>query len=134
MDNEELIAQIGKMQSISEEVANALRKIKREYFIPEEFRDKAYFDAPLPIGKNQTISAPSMVAYMLEKAELKKGMDVLDIGAGSGWLAGLIAEIMGKNGRLTTVEMHYDLMEKAKFNLYRFGLKNIKWLIKNFKK
>ncbi|MFQ5800946.1 MAG: protein-L-isoaspartate O-methyltransferase, partial [Candidatus Hydrothermarchaeales archaeon] len=75
------------------EVIEAMRVTKREYFLPEEMERFAYEDTPLPIGHDQTISAPHMVAIMCESAELDAGQKVLEIGGGSGYHACVISNI-----------------------------------------
>jgi protein-L-isoaspartate(D-aspartate) O-methyltransferase len=68
-------------------VIDAFRNVKREFFLPENMEKFAYNDSPLPIGSEQTISAPHMVAIMSENADLSQGQKVLEIGAGSGYHA-----------------------------------------------
>jgi len=70
-----------------------MKRVPREEFIPAEIKDEAYVDTPLPIGEGQTISAPHMVAIMVEKLQLEPGLTVLEIGAGSGYHAAVSAEL-----------------------------------------
>src|SRR5437667_10130083 len=87
-------------------VRAAFLAVPREAFVRPEDRAAAYQDVPLPIGSGQTISAPSMIAIMLEEARLKPGERVLEIGTGSGYHAALLASLvrprnmvqMGRNG------------------------------------
>ncbi|HYY48237.1 MAG TPA: protein-L-isoaspartate O-methyltransferase [Thermoplasmata archaeon] len=72
-------------------VREAFLKVPREAFLPAGERGDAYDDTPLPIGEGQTISAPSMIAIMLEEARLRPGERVLEIGTGSGYHAALLA-------------------------------------------
>ena len=74
-------------------VLAAMRKVPRERFVDESMRERAYEDAPLPIGYGQTISQPYMVARMCELAELKGDEAVLEIGAGSGYQTAVLAEL-----------------------------------------
>ena len=74
-------------------VLNAMRKVPREAFIPTLLREHAYEDRPLPIAEGQTISQPYIVAFMVEALNLKGGEKVLEIGAGSGYAAAVLAEI-----------------------------------------
>src|SRR5262245_11256901 len=74
-------------------VLNAMRKVPRERFVDEAMRERAYDDAPLPIGGGQTISQPYMVARMCELANLRGDERVLEIGAGSGYQTAVLAEL-----------------------------------------
>ena len=112
----------------SEYVKRAMLRVPRELFVPEELRHMAYEDTPLPIGYGQTISAPHMVAMMTELAELEPGMRVLEVGAGSGYHAAVIAEVVAPSdmprdrwGHVYTVERVPELAEYARRNLERAG-------------
>ncbi len=107
----------------SEAVKLAFLKYPRYLFVEEKYRKYAHLDEPLPIPAGQTVSAPHMVAIMLELAELKPGMNVLEIGTGSGWNAALISELV-KND-VYTVERIPELVEFARRNLERAGVKNV---------
>jgi protein-L-isoaspartate(D-aspartate) O-methyltransferase len=106
-------------------VLEAMEKIPREEFVLEQFHNEAYANVPLPIGQDQTISQPYTVAFMLEALELKEGNKVLEIGTGSGYNACLIAEIVGKKGKVYTIEIIPELVELAKKNIKKAGMKNI---------
>jgi protein-L-isoaspartate(D-aspartate) O-methyltransferase len=116
-----------KQQGIitSSSVERAMLKVPREEFVWPDYRGRAYEDSPLPLGKTgQTISAPHMVALMLEEMELKSEQSVLEIGTGSGYNISLIAEIVGNSGRIITVELDDTLAEFALNNLERTGYYN----------
>src|SRR5438132_668354 len=81
-------------------VRAAFLGVPREAFVRPEDRAAAYQDVPLPIGSGQTISAPSMIAIMLEEARLKRGERVLEIGTGSGYHAALLAATRRSDGTL----------------------------------
>lgn len=109
-------------------VYEAMMRVPRELFVPEEYRDQAYDDKPLPIGYGQTISAPSVVAYMTELLDLGPGMKVLEVGAGSGYQAAVLAELAAplnleepRRGHVYTIERIPELAEYAKRNLERAG-------------
>ena len=106
---------------VSPAVDRAMRRVPREEFLPQEMRDDAYVDTPLPIGEGQTISAPHMVAIMAEQLDLKEGMKILEIGAGSGYHAAVCAEIIGPEGHVYTVERIAELASFAEENLKRSG-------------
>ncbi|TFF88378.1 MAG: protein-L-isoaspartate(D-aspartate) O-methyltransferase [Promethearchaeota archaeon] len=106
-------------------VIEAMLKVPRERFIPEEAKSSAYIDTPLSIGENQTISAPHMVAMMLEILDLKNGDRVLEVGTGSGYHAALCAELVSPGGHIYTIERHENLAEKAEKNLREGGYQNV---------
>ena len=105
----------------TEKVKTAMLKVPREEFIPPENKPYAYADQPIPIGSGQTISAPHMVAMICEKLNLTEGMKVLEIGTGFGYNAAVVAELLGSEGHLFTIERLESLAEQAKDNLERTG-------------
>ena len=106
----------------SELVLNAMRSVPREEFLPADLREFAYEDTPLPIEAEQTISQPYIVAFMTEALALQGGERVLEIGAGSGYAAAVLARIAGE---VYTVERHGTLAEKAAARLADFGYDNV---------
>jgi protein-L-isoaspartate(D-aspartate) O-methyltransferase len=93
-------------------VIDTMRKVPREKFLPENMRSYSTVDTPLPIGFGQTASAPHMVSIMNEALQLEIGLKVLEIGAGSGWHAATIAELVAPKtaprsewGHIYTVEI-----------------------------
>ncbi|MDI6702249.1 protein-L-isoaspartate O-methyltransferase [Methanothermobacter wolfeii] len=109
----------------SEPVRRAMEKVPRDEFVPEEEKHRAYMDMPLPIGEGQTISAPHMVAMIAEILDLREGMKVLEIGSGCGYNAAVIAEIIGKDGHLYTIERIRSLYERARRKLRELGYDNV---------
>jgi protein-L-isoaspartate(D-aspartate) O-methyltransferase len=87
-----------------------MRTVRRELFLPQAQRELAYADMPLPIGANQTISQPYIVACMVEALGLKGGETVLEIGTGSAYVAAVLSQIAGK---VYTVERIAMLAQKA---------------------
>lgn len=110
---------------IGDKVLEAMSRVPREIFVPEDIRSQAYEDTPLPIGHGQTISAPHMVAIMCDILDLQKGMTVLEIGGGSGYHAAVMAEIIGPEGHVYSVERVRTLVSQAKENLKRAGILNV---------
>jgi len=106
----------------TEKVRNAMEAVPREEFIPASNRPYAYVDQPLPIGEGQTISAPHMVAMICELLKLEKCMKVMEIGAGLGYNAAVVSQVIGKKCHLYTIERIDSLAEAAKDNLKRTGL------------
>jgi protein-L-isoaspartate(D-aspartate) O-methyltransferase len=103
----------------SDAVRRAFLAVPRELFVPSRLRSNSYVDTPLPIGHGQTISAPSMIAIMLEELELSTGQKVLEIGAGSGYNAALLREIVGT--KVFTIERIPELVEQSRANLDSAG-------------
>jgi protein-L-isoaspartate(D-aspartate) O-methyltransferase len=119
----------GRGAIVSPEVERALRKVPRHQFLPESARHAAYRDSPLSIGEGQTISAPHMVAMMAEALQLRPGHKVLEIGAGSGYNAAVMAELVGDSGRVLTMERHRSLAERADQVLRKAGYSNVQVLV-----
>jgi protein-L-isoaspartate(D-aspartate) O-methyltransferase len=103
-------------------VLDAMLKVPRHVFVPWRLKHAAYDDRPLPIGEEQTISQPYMVAVMTELLELNSNSKVLEIGTGSGYQTAVIAEIAKE---VYTVERIEKLSDKAKDILIKLGYKNI---------
>ncbi|QIO21697.1 protein-L-isoaspartate(D-aspartate) O-methyltransferase [Haloarcula sp. JP-L23] len=103
-----------------ERVLSAMEAVPRHRFVPEEYRTDAYRDQPLPIGRDQTISAPHMVAIMAELLDLRRGDRVLEIGTGCGYHAAVTAELVG-SADVYTVEYHDELAERAQATLEATG-------------
>lgn len=104
----------------------AFKELARDYFIRDGFEEEAYGDYPLPIGAGQTISQPTTVMIMTQALELREGNKVLEVGAGSGYQAALIANMVGKKGKVITTEIIPELVKFAKDNLNKAKIKNVK--------
>ena len=115
-----------KLEDFDEGLINAFLSVPREEFVPEKDRWQAYGDYPLSIGYGQTISQPTTVMLMLKWLELRDGIKVLEIGAGSGYNAALIGKIIGNKGRMISVEVVPELAKVAKRNLEKVEVKNVK--------
>ena len=103
-------------------VLKAVQKVEREKFVPEKYRDLAYSDNPLPIGHQQTISQPYIVAYMTEHLQVSKSHNVLEIGTGSGYQAAILAELAH---HVFTIEIIPKLAESAEKVLMELAYENI---------
>jgi protein-L-isoaspartate(D-aspartate) O-methyltransferase len=99
-------------------VLEAMERVPRELFVPEDLRGRAYDDAALPIGQGQTISQPYMVARISEALGLGGGERVLDVGTGSGYQAAVLAELAGE---VDTIERIPELAAQARANLSAAG-------------
>lgn len=109
----------------SEAVEKAFLEVPREAFVPKSLKEHAYVDTPLEIGNGQTISAPHMVAIMCEALDIKKGQNILEIGAGSGYHAAIVSKLVGEEGHVYTIERFFSLAEKAQQNLKQVSIKNV---------
>jgi len=116
-------AQIRARDVRSPLVLSAMEKVPRHLFVPETFRPQAYDDYPLPIGENQTISQPYIVALMTSLLELKGGEKVLEIGTGSGYQAAVLAQIAGE---VYSMEILGTLAERARTTLGELGYTNVR--------
>ncbi len=103
-------------------VLEAMKRVPRHEFVPNEYIDQAYNDHPLPIGEGQTISQPYIVALMTELAMIGPESKVLEIGTGSGYQAAILAQIVKE---VYSVEIIKSLGEQAGKRLKELGYKNI---------
>jgi len=103
-------------------VLEAMRRVPRHFFVPDQYRHQAYADHPLPIGYGQTISQPYIVALMTELLRLKGGERVLEIGTGSGYQAVILREV---GAEVYTVEIIPELCEQARQRLQALGYTDI---------
>lgn len=107
---------------VTDRILAALGKVPREEFVPEEHRLDSYSDRPLPIGYNQTISQPFIVALMTEQLRPQTTDRVLEIGAGSGYQAAVLAELVAD---VYSMEIIEPLATQAEATLKRLGYKNV---------
>ncbi len=103
-------------------VLTAMRDVPRHHFVPDELRHLAYRDGPLPIGYEQTISQPFIVAYMTQCLQLSGHETVLEIGTGSGYQTAILCQLAN---HVVSVERHGPLAERAAANLEALGLENV---------
>ncbi|MBI4452834.1 protein-L-isoaspartate(D-aspartate) O-methyltransferase [Candidatus Woesearchaeota archaeon] len=107
------------------EEIKAFKEVKREYFIPKQLKNAAYQDVPLPLLRGKTISQPTTVMIMTHALELKPDEKVFEVGTGSGYQAAIIAKIVGQTGKVLTTEVIPELIQLAKQNLKRTGIRNV---------
>jgi protein-L-isoaspartate(D-aspartate) O-methyltransferase len=127
MDLDFEVARAELVDNLSTEIKDrrvlaAMRSIPREHFVPSASRRLAYQDRPLPIGYDQTISQPYIIALMTEALELKGGEKVLEVGTGSGYQAAILARLAR---RVITTERVPSLAERAKKLLDELGCNNV---------
>ncbi len=111
------------LQNIKDErVLSAMRKVDREFFVPEDIKSYAYDDRALAIGYGQSISQPYIVALMTQLLELQGTEQVLEIGTGSGYQAAILGELAKE---VYSIEIIPELAEAAKRRLEELGYKNV---------
>jgi len=107
---------------VTERMLSALRKVPREEFVPAEYRAESYADKALPIGYDQTISQPFIVAFMTEELQPQPTDRVLEVGTGSGYQAAILAELVDE---VYSIEIIEPLAKNAEATLQRLGYKNV---------
>lgn len=125
-ERRELVAELRRAGIVDERVLWAMERVPRHAFVPGESSSEAYVDAPLPIGRGQTISQPWIVARMTEALELGTGTRVLEIGTGCGYQTAVLAELAHE---VFTIELEAELAIAARERLERLGYTNVRFRI-----
>lgn len=118
-----LVEHISNFSIKSQELKNAFLNVKRENFLPETNKPRAYDDNAISIGLGQTISQPSTIAIMLELLKVEKGMNVLEIGSGYGYVQALLSHLV-EDGKVYGIEYLDELAVQSKKNLENEGINN----------
>ena len=121
---ERMVDRLATRENLDESTLAAMKAVPRHEFVPPGRGDRAYEDRPLPIGNDQTISAPHMVAIMVDLLDLEPGDEVLEIGTGCGYHAAVTAEVVGPEN-LYSVEYYDSLAESARERLDALGYDEI---------
>jgi protein-L-isoaspartate(D-aspartate) O-methyltransferase len=119
-------AQLKKRDITDPAVLEAMADVPREKFIPNEYLNQAYYDGPLSIGYDQTISQPYIVALMTQELKIDKNCEVLEIGTGSGYQTAIIAKLAKE---VFTIERIEPLSLKAQQTLKELDITNVKFYI-----
>jgi protein-L-isoaspartate(D-aspartate) O-methyltransferase len=120
---ERLVAEQVAPQGITDSLTlAAMRAVPRHEFVPEDQREWAYADTPLPIGHDQTISQPTVVALMTQLIRPRPGLRVLEVGTGSGYQAAVLA---ATGARVWTIEIIRALADQARARLQRLGYRDV---------
>ena len=106
----------------NQRVLDAMQRVPRHEFVPESSRADAYADYPLPIGHDQTISQPYIVAFMTQALDVRAEHRVLEIGTGSGYQAAVLAELAKE---VYTIEIIPPLADRARETLASLGYRNV---------
>ena len=122
---EQMVDRLARREDVRQEATlDAMRAVPRHEFVPPDRRGEAYADQPLPIGRDQTISAPHMVAMMVDALALDPGDEVLEIGTGCGYHAAVTAEVVGAEN-VYSVEYHESLASQTRDRLDGLGYDEI---------
>ena len=108
------------------DVLKVMGEIQREEFMPQTYRSRAYADGPLPIGLDQTISQPYIVALMTQELRLNPDCEVLEIGTGSGYQTAILSRLARK---VYTIERFAELSESARAVLSGLGINNVEFFV-----
>jgi protein-L-isoaspartate(D-aspartate) O-methyltransferase len=109
-----------------ENVLRAMAEVPRHEFIPINYREQAYQDKPVPIGEDQTISQPYIVAAMISSLQVEPSHTVLEIGTGTGYQAAVLSRLSGK---VVSIERHAALADEARRLFERLGYDNISVIV-----
>ncbi|KFM17969.1 Protein-L-isoaspartate O-methyltransferase 2 [Marine Group I thaumarchaeote SCGC AAA799-P11] len=104
-------------------IESAFWNIPRHEFVPTSEKKFAYFNEPLPIKNNQTISQPAVVSRMTEWLDVHDGQKILEIGTGSGWQTAILSYLVG-TGTVYSIDIHPELINFARKNLEKLGIDN----------
>ena len=117
-----LIMELRRQGITDARVLGAIERVPREAFVPETFRDQAYENTALPIGRDQTISQPAVVAFMTQELKIDDRMRVLEIGTGSGYQAAVLAKLCR---RVYSIERHRELLADAEAKFRELRINNV---------
>lgn len=121
---EQLVEYMSGFAAKTAAVEKAFLSVRREEFMPENMRQYAYADDAIPIWSGQTISQPSTIAIMLELLGAEKGMNVMEIGSGCGYVLALLSRIVGDGGKVFGIDIEEELVEKSSDALAKEGIAN----------
>ena len=127
LDREQMVEKQLRRRGIhNERVLCAMLRVPRHVFVPEEFQSRAYADYPIPIGEDQTISQPFIVALSLQALEITGSESVLEIGTGSGYQTALLSVLARM---VYSVERHASLARYAATTLENLALNNVRVVV-----
>jgi protein-L-isoaspartate(D-aspartate) O-methyltransferase len=115
--------QIRPWDVLDQDVLDLLIVVKREEFVPDAYKNLAFMDTEIPLPCGENMLTPKLEARLLQEAAVKRHENVLEIGAGSGYMAALLAH---KARHVTTIEIEPELKALAEYNLDNYGVTNVK--------
>ncbi len=122
-ENNRMIDELCKKNALPPEVVAVLKMVDREIFVPREFQNDAYLDKAIYLGKNSVIPSPSTVAQILSIAKVRTGLNILEIGCGTGYFTAILAELTrGEGTKITALENSFELQKLAQTNMKNLGI------------
>ncbi|MDD4353422.1 MAG: protein-L-isoaspartate O-methyltransferase [Candidatus Nanoarchaeia archaeon] len=113
----------------NDEVLKAFKKIRREDFLPDYLKNLAYDDVSLPLNKNESMNQLSTTLFFIDILNPKEGNIIYEVGTGSGYSTAILSEIVGKKGKVISIELDKELYNKAKINLKNYS--NVELILGN---
>lgn len=120
------LASLIESEGVSPRVVAAFRTVDRAGFVPKEARREAYRDRPITIGEHQTTSQPSLIARMVEAAEIAPNDRVLEVGTGYGFQTAVLAQLAAE---VVSIDRHASLVETARAHLASAGIENVELVV-----
>lgn len=114
--------QVRAWEVLDEQVLRILSEVPRERFVPDQYKELAFADAPIPIGHQQCMLSPQVQGRMLQALDLQPDEEVLEIGTGTGFLTACLAKL---SGSVTSIEIHEDFSEAARRRLAELDIGNV---------
>jgi len=127
--NSEMVSHLVEDGEASEPVAAAMLSVDRKLFVPSAFAASAYHDHPLPLNETRRIPQPALTARMCEATCVKEGMTVLEVGTGCGYQTAVLAALVGKKGKVVSIELTPEIAEAAKKKLAQLKIKNVEIIV-----
>ena len=127
--NRELVEYLQRKGKADERVAAAMLSTDRKFFVPSAFLEYAYHDHPMPLNETRSISQPGLVASMCRDTGVKEGMTVLEVGTGSGYQTAVLAALVGKTGKVISIEPSPEIAENARKKLAQLKIHNVEIVV-----
>ncbi len=125
MTTKEQLVHFWTTKNFSLRLVEAFKQVPRENFVPPGLKAQAYEDQPLPTLRKQSISQPTTIMLMLQALEPREGEKIFEVGAGVGYQAAILSQIVGKKGKVISAEVIPELVQAARQNIAELGIGNV---------